>query len=76
MVYPDILALVMRYTTPPQTWQMKHGINIEPHHSSHPSPPLGDGGMSHFSERLYKRDLGFWVGTGTLGGGDFFSGGV
>ena len=39
MVYPDILALVMRYTTPPQTWQMKHRINIEPHHSSHhPSP--------------------------------------
>ena len=31
MAYPDILALVMGYTTPPQTWQMKHGINSEPH---------------------------------------------
>ena len=31
MAYPDILALVMGYTTGPQTWQMKHGINSEPH---------------------------------------------
>ena len=32
-----------------------------------------------FSERSYRRDLGpigFWVGTGTLGGGDFFLGGT
>ena len=37
----------------------------------------GGGGvsLSHFSERLYRRELvqiGFWVGIGTLGGGDFF----
>ena len=29
MTYPDILALVMGYTTPPQIWQMKYGTNSE-----------------------------------------------
>ena len=35
----------------------------------------GDGGLSHFSEGLYGRDLGqigILGGIGTLGGGDFF----
>ena len=35
----------------------------------------GGGGLSHFSEGLYRRDLGqigILVGIGTLGGGDFF----
>ena len=31
VAYSDILALVMEYETPPQTWQMEHGINSEPH---------------------------------------------
>ena len=31
MAYPNILALLVGYTTPPQTWQMKHGINSDPH---------------------------------------------
>ena len=31
MAYPDIITLVMESATPPQTWQMKHGINSEPH---------------------------------------------
>ena len=34
-------------------------------HSSHPPPPRGwrgGGGLSHFSERLYRRDLGqIWI---------------
>ena len=30
-VYPDILALVMGYTSPLQTSQMKHGIDSELH---------------------------------------------
>ena len=43
-------------------------------HSSH--TPLGDGGgLGHFSEHFSRRDvevnLGFWVGIGTLGGGNF-----
>ena len=31
VAYPHIIALVMGYTTAPQTWKMKHGINSEPH---------------------------------------------
>ena len=50
-------------------------------HSSHPSHPpqvMGGGGggeLSHFSEHSNRRDLGrdvFWVGIGTLVGGDIF----
>ena len=35
-------------------------------------------GLSHSSEHLYRKDLGlgFCVGTGTLGGGDFFQVGL
>ena len=36
---------------------------------------MGGGGLSYFSEHLYRRDLGqigIWVGIGCLGGGDFF----
>ena len=28
---PDIVGYIMGYKSVPQTWQMKHGINIEPH---------------------------------------------
>ena len=47
-------------------------------HSLHPPPHLpllGDGGLSHFSEWLYRRALGqIWISDGprTLGGGGFF----
>ena len=34
---------------------------------------MGRWGLTHFSEHLYRRDLKrFWVGIGTLGGGDYF----
>ena len=48
--------------------------------------PLGEGGgggLSHFSEGLYRRDLAqigiklvFWVGIDTLDGGGFFQVGL
>ena len=60
MTYPDILALVMGYITPPQTWQMKHGINSEPHakfkqffKKTHQNPKVSDPGMTVFKSHPF-----------------------
>ena len=60
--YPDSLALAMGYTTPPQTWKMKHGINSEPHakqkfkqffKKTRQNPEVSDPGMTLFKSHLF-----------------------
>ena len=62
MAYPDILALVMGYITPPQTWQMKHGINSEPHakqkfkpffKKTYQNPEVSDPGITVFKSHPF-----------------------
>ena len=62
MAYPDILALVMGYATPLQTWQMKHGINSEPQvkqkfkrflKKTHQNPEVSDPGMVVFKSHSF-----------------------
>ena len=62
VAYPDIIALVMGYTTPPQTWQMKHGINSEPHakqkfkpffKKTYQNPEVSDPGITVFKSHPF-----------------------
>ena len=62
MAYPDILALVMEYKAPPETWQTKHGINPEPHakqkfkqffKKTHQHPDVSDPGMTVFKSHPF-----------------------
>ena len=76
LCYCKRIALIILFNAFPIRWYDQSSPPLSP-----PPPSfLGDGGLSHFSERVYRRDLGeimwFWVGIGSLGGGDFFQVGL